>query len=267
MFESQWKGFARKNGDWLTTVIERAEKRHKRKADEAAIDEHEQNKKRKRIPKLLDATSKIRSECQVLITEGDSAKAQISEARDTATTGAFCLTGKINNVYGATAAQVLKMGKLSDLLAVIGLTPGKKALRSQLNYGRIVIATDSDYDGDDIFTLLVNLFYQFWPELFDKNYEPIIYRLIAPNVVASKGKQRIHFTKRADFEKVKDKYKGWTIEYMKGLGSMSIDDWEMILSGKTDTMIPIVDDGKIVKTLTLLFGDDADARKLWLTQQ
>ncbi len=45
---------------------------------------------------------------------------------------------------------------------------------------------------------------------------------------------------------------------------MGKDDWEMILSGKTDTLIPITDDGHIKETLQLLFGPSADARKGWL---
>ena len=66
-------------------------------------------------------------QCKILITEGLSAKSQISEAREPATTAAYALSGKINNVWGCTPAQALKMEKLKELLAVIGLTPGKKA--------------------------------------------------------------------------------------------------------------------------------------------
>mgnify|MGYP000011043247 FL=1 len=44
-------------------------------------------------------------------------------------------------------------------------------------------------------------------------------------------------------------------------------DWEMVLSGKTDTNIRIVDDGNLDQTLELLFGKDADARKDWLTEK
>lgn len=201
------------------------------------------------------------------IVSHNSAKSSICEARDPETTGAFALTGKINNVYTSTVAQVLKMGKVTDLLSAIGLTPGKRALRSELNFGRIVIATDADVDGGDIFTLLTNLFFKFWPELFDKNYEPVVYRLVSPNVVASKGDKRVHFTTRADFEKVKDKYKGWTVEYMKGLGSLSMKDWEMILATDSAVYIPIVDDGNMAQTLKLLFDDNADARKRWLTAE
>jgi DNA gyrase/topoisomerase IV subunit B len=157
------------------------------------------------------------------------------------------------------------MGKIADLLSAIGLIPGQKALRNDLRYGKIIIATDADYDGGDIFTLLINLFYSFWPELFDKGREPFVYRLVAPNVCAAKGNKRIHFTSRNDFEKVKEKYKGWTINYYKGLGSMVKQDWEMVLTGETNTLIPIVDDGNMKGVLTLLFSPNADARKEWLT--
>lgn len=266
--DTNWKVFAKKADQWLVNVLERANERHHKQANKKAMDDHAKNM-RKRVPGLLDATSKIRSECQILITEGESAKSQISEARDPSTTAAFALTGKINNVYGSTPAQVLKMGKITELLSAIGLIPGKKAERSSLNFGRIVIATDADYDGDDIFTLLTNLMFQFWPELFDKNYEPIVYRLVAPNVCLIKGTKRVHFPRRSDYEKVKEKYKGngWVVKYMKGLGSMSKEDWEMLLSGETDTMLPIIDDGRMGDSLKLLFGDSADDRKQWLMVQ
>ena len=192
----------------------------------------------------------------------------ITQARDPVTTASLPLSGKVNNVYGSTVAQLLNMGKMTDLLAVIGLIPGQKAMRYNLRYNRIVIATDADVDGGDIFTLLVNLLYQFWPELFDPNYEPIVYRLLAPNVCLVKGKKRVHFVTRADYEKVKSKYAtGWTVNYYKGLGSMVNADWEMILSGETDTMIPITNDGGFEATMKLLFGPSADDRKEWLQNE
>jgi DNA gyrase/topoisomerase IV subunit B len=97
----------------------------------------------------------------------------------------------------------------------------------------------------------------------DSRYEPFIFRLTAPNVVASKNGKRIHFVTRDEYEKVKGKYAGWNIEYLKGLGSMNKNDWETVLSNP-DVLIPIVDDGKVSNTLTLLFGPDAEQRKKWL---
>jgi len=264
MIDAQWKMFAKRSELWLEDILFRANNRHHAQADADAQKEHAK-KIGKKVDGLLDATSTNRAECRVLITEGNSAAGQISMSRDPKTTAAFALTGKINNVYDATPAQVLKMVKVKDMLQAIGLIPGKKAVRSELNFGQVIIATDADYDGSDIFTLLTNLFYKFWPELLDPKQPPFLFRMIAPNVCLVKGKTRVHFPRRADYEKVKDKYKGYEVRYYKGLGSMSKEDWDMCLSGETDTMIPIVADEDTKQVMELLFGNDSDARKEWLT--
>ena len=263
MLDATWTSFARKNKTWFAEVLDRAIIRHHATANKKAVRDHTKNLAKK-VAGLVDATSKDRSQCQILITEGDSAASMITQARDPRTTASLPLSGKVNNVYGSTVAQLLGMGKITDLLTSIGLVPGQRALRYDLRYSKIVIATDADVDGGDIFTLLINLFYQFWPELFDPDYEPIVYRLIAPNVCLVKGKKRVHFATRTEYDKAKNKYKGWTVNYYKGLGSMVGDDWEMILSGETDTFIPITDDGQFKETMKLLFGPSADARKEWL---
>lgn len=264
MIETQWKGLTKVAGNWFSEVLERAHDRHHKQANKKAIDEHSK-KLRRKIGGLLDATSTDRSKCSLLLTEGLSAKSQISEARDPAHIAAFALTGKINNVWGCTPAQVLKMGKLTELLAAIGLTPGKRANRGLLHYGRIVIATDADNDGHDIFSILINLFYQFWPELFDPNEPPIIYRLIAPNVIVTKNKKRIHFSSRNLYEQSKERYRSWNVAYCKGLGSMEKVDWQMILQEDNDCFIPIIADDKFKESLELLFGPDSEMRKKWLT--
>jgi DNA topoisomerase-2 len=260
-----WKLFAKHAANWLVDVLARANDRHHISENKKAIDDHEKKQRKKLvIPSLLDASSRNRFECQILLTEGLSAKAQICEARNPKTTAAYALTGKINNTWDITPAQALKMGKITELLTVLGLTPGKKADRASMNYGKIVIATDADFDGNDIFTLLVCLFYQFWPELFHKDYEPVVHRLVAPNIVATKGNKCVHFTTKAVYEQTKGKYSGWNIKYMKGLGGMSKYDWETILTGD-DYLIPIIDDGNMDNILELLFGNSANMRKAWLT--
>ncbi len=265
VIDSNWKSFAKTTSSWLANILERANERYHHSENKKAIDDHEkQIKKKIKVPGLLDAKSCNRFECKILITEGLSAKAQISEARDPQTTAAFALTGKINNTYGCSAAQVLKMGKLTDLLAILGLTPGKKADRSTMRYGQVIVATDADQDGANICTLLLNMFFQFWPELFHKDYEPVFYRLMSPNIIASKGNRRVHFTTKADYDRIKDKYKGWDISYCKGLGGLEKIDWITILSG-ADYLIPFIDDGHMKEVFELLFGNDSDGRKSWLT--
>jgi DNA gyrase subunit B len=230
MFKKQWTAFTKKQKGWLEDVFKAATEKGDAKAARTAAKEMEKLSASK-IPGLLDATGKNRADCKILITEGLSASRMIGEVRDSKTIASYPLTGKVNNVWGAKPAAVMQMGKLTGFFAAVGLHPGRPIIRSQLRYGGIVIATDADYDGDDIFTLLCNALYQFWPDCFDPNQEPLVYRLVAPNVVASKGKQRIHFPTLDDFRKVEKKYSSWNIEYMKGLGSMSKVDWDMILNG------------------------------------
>ncbi len=132
-----------------------------------------------------------------------------------------------------------------------------------MRFSKMIISTDADPDGSDIFSLLVNMFYTLWPDLFNSK-NPFVYRLVVPNVCAVKGKKRVHFVNRAEYDAVKSDYKGWEILYYKGLGSMEREDWKMIMDDLNSFLLPIVDDGEMTDTLELLFNDDADARKDWL---
>lgn len=259
-----WKTFSRKNKDWIESVLNRAIKRHRKDTTDTLAKEI-QKQSRKKIPGLLDATDKVRYNCNLLITEGLSASAGIAEVRDPKTIATLPLTGKINNVHGANASQLSKMSKTIDLLSAIGLIPGKPASRSSLRFGKIISATDADPDGGDIFVLLINLLYNFWPDLFDPNKDPIVFRLSVPNIVAVKGSKRVLFSTVDDFRKVEKKYNGWEISYYKGLGSMVSDDWDSLLANIDDHLIPIQDDGNMKDTLELIFGNDTNARKEWLS--
>lgn len=263
LVDEKWKSFARAKKEWLEAVLERAAVRHKSAANKQAIKQLSKNTKKK-IPGLIDATSKYRHHCILTVTEGLSASSMISEVRNPETIAVYPLTGKINNVYGCSPGEILKMGKIVDLIQAIGLVPGQRAVRKDLNYGQVWISTDADPDGDDICTLLVNLFFQFWPELFDPSMKPFVKRLVAPNVVAYKGDQRVHFPNRQQYEAVKHKYKNWSIDYYKGLGAMGEKDWNIILYDE-QYQISIVDDGNLRTVLSLLFDDKkSDQRKEWL---
>jgi len=258
-----WSQFTRRSKAWFEVVLENAHRRHHTRANTKAISDH-LKVNRKRVDGFKDATSKNRKECTLLITEGLSAASEIISCRNPKLHASFALTGKINNVYDTTPAQLLQMGKITNLLTVLGLTPGIKATPNNLNFGQICISTDADPDGADIFSLLINIFYQFWPELF-KMDKPIVHRLIAPNLVAYNKKERVHFADMDDFLKVETKYKNHDIVYYKGLGSMIKDDWKMILKDLNKYCIPMVDDSNFSGVIDLLFNDNADDRKEWLS--
>lgn len=265
VIDEQWPRFVKSNKVWLDNIVEYSVNATLTKNDEKAIKDLEDRiKRRKRAPGLIEASSTNRQECRLLVMEGASAKSSAQQARDAKTTAALDMSGKFNNVYDCTPAQVIEMVKLKDLLSTVGLVPGRPAIRSKLRYGKFIIAVDADMDGQDIFCNYINLFYKFWPELLDPTQPPFVHKLIVPNVVASKGKTRVHFKSRQEFEVVAEKYKGWTIEYMKGLGSMTLIDWKMILSSD-EYELPVVSDEYMAETLELLFGPNADKRKEWLS--
>lgn len=259
---NNWTTFSRKNKLWLDMVLSRAYKRYHSDANDKATKDFKKGLKKK-VPGLLDAVSKDRSKCTLYVTEGLSAASSLVEVRDPNFMGSYPLGGKINNVRGATVAQLLKMGKLTDLLSAIGLIPGQKAYRRDLRFNRVVVATDSDPDGSDILTTLICLFYEFWPELLDPKEPPFFFRLLAPNVAAVKGKKRLHFASRVDYDKNKSKTTGYTISYYKGLGSMEKEDWEMIINDE-QFLLPIVSDSDMEGAMELLFSDNAEPRKKWL---
>lgn len=263
MIDNNWSLFSRRNKDWFEEIMKRAHRRHHSKANDSAIKNHLKSNN-KRVDGFKDCTSKNRMECSVFITEGQSASSQILGSRDPKIHASFALTGKINNVYGITPAQLLQMGKITNMLKVIGLTPGVKATKQNLNFGNICISTDADPDGNDIYSLLMNIFYQFWPELFSMD-KPIVYRLMSPNLVAYNKKERAYFQNMNEFDKVKSKYKNHSIVYYKGLGSMEIEDWDEILCNLKKYIMPMNYDDDLNRVFELLFSDNANARKEWLS--
>lgn len=267
MIADDWKSFVRKNDAWLEQVLRRAVDRHHTQRNKAATEQHKKRSGRK-VPGLIDATSKNRSSCYLVITEGDSAASSLTDARDPATIGIYPMSGKMNNTHSMTPAQILSSGKLIDLLTIMGITPGRRNIRSELNFGGIIVATDADYDGADVFCLLANVFYTCDPSLFDPKYEPFMFRLNAPNVCLTKGDKRVHIPKASEYEAIKHKYKGWDVKYLKGLGGMVLEDWEMLFKDLNTSCIPIQDiDGTMKQTLDLLFRRGklgASERKKWL---
>jgi DNA gyrase/topoisomerase IV subunit B len=263
LLETGWNSFLRKQKDQIELLLDKAEEKYKRLSSKKTAKELK-TKRPAAIPNLIDASSRTRNICSLFITEGLSASSMLTEVRDPSIHGIFSLTGKINNVYGVDPAVVIKkMGKLKHLLSALGLVPGIEDI-SGLRYGRIYISTDADPDGDDIMSLLINMFYSFWPKLFDPK-DPKIYRLNAPNVIARKGDKFKYFTTRKQYEQEKEKYKNWTIDYCKGLGSMVIEDWRELITNLDKYSYVFVDDGNYDNVLKLLFDNSlSNERKLWL---
>ncbi|HNF26661.1 MAG TPA: DNA gyrase subunit B, partial [Leptospiraceae bacterium] len=69
---------------------------------------------------------------------------------------------------GMSLAKALQNEELKNIVAIVGLPlDGKVKSISDLNYERISIITDADFDGYAIRSLMLSFFFEYWPELFE----------------------------------------------------------------------------------------------------
>ena len=210
-----------------------------------------------KVLKLIDAKAKTeRGNCSLGIFEGESAISAVRQFRDAQTFGAFPLKGKFLNVSELKNVDIAKSEEVVNLMGSIGLKLGEEP--TELRYGKILIYTDADPDGDCIAALLFNFFNKFWPELFR---EGKVFKVLTPLVVAKKGKSTEYFYSNEDYrnwESTTD-IKKWDVEYKKGLASLEDPDYEEII--KNPKLLQITEDDLAKDSLKAWFGGDSSLRK------
>ena len=134
---------------------------------------------RSTIPKFIPYTNKKKNDLTTLfIAEGDSAIAGLRPARNPNLHGLFPLRGKPLNVKNIPLAKAIQNEEIKNLIAILGLPiNGKITSTKALNFDRVSIMTDADYDGYAIRSLIFNFFLEYWPELYNLNF---IYLSSAP---------------------------------------------------------------------------------------
>ena len=216
---------------------------------------------KKKIANHIAANDKDTEKKTLFIAEGLSASGMGLSVRDPKYHGFYSLRGKVLNTHEMSAYDILKNKELSELVAIIGLDLTNPRLiddegNSILNYGRIAVLTDADQDGSSIFCLLL-MFFSRWPELFS---EGRLCRVNTPLYIArKKGKQDQYFYTSEEYDKAD--LKGWTVDYMKGLGSLEKTDYKRaIITDPFLTTITLDD----MEKLNMSFGNNADKRKEWM---
>lgn len=117
-----------------------------------AVRETQKKKKEKVVKfdsKLADCNSKNRKECEIYITEGDSASGNLKMARNNLTQAVMPVRGKILNTQKATLAQIQKNAEIMTMIDAFGLTIDAKTMTvtykpEDLRYGKIIIMSDAD---------------------------------------------------------------------------------------------------------------------------
>ena len=206
--------------DWYKQKAEVEDQKILRKLNKQA------KTKIKNNDKFIDANSKKTSEREIFIFEGESARSGFRQARNPQTQAAYMLKGVIMNTANMSPSKIMENKELSDIVTILGLQFGNDKLDiKKLNFSKIIIATDADFDGSHICGLLLT-FFNNWPELFEHN---MICRSITPIIIAYKGNDIQKFYKLEDFKKKEKSLKGYKIKYAKGLGSLSNEEYKDML--------------------------------------
>ena len=236
-----------------------------------AVREGEKRKKEKVLKtdsKLADCYGKDRLKCEIYITEGDSASANLKQARDNATQAVLPVRGKILNCQKATLTQIQKNAEIVSMIDAFGLKIDPKTMKitydkKDLRYGKIIIMSDADVDGSHIKNLFYTFIWNFCPQLIKDGY---VYAGVPPLYKVTIGKEYKYLKNDDALEEFKNSHKGrkLIVNRLKGLGEMSVEETEETLTDPDNRIIKqiTVDDAKAADILfEQLMGNGSIARK------
>ena len=251
--------FARKilNTPAIIDPIIEAQLAKKIAADKRAATLAQKKLRKVKVAKHISANS---DNATLKIVEGDSAMGFLLKVRDPNKVGAYPLRGVIMNTWDMKPADVLKNKELSELISVLGLDITNPNSVDDMTYEHIATLTDADHDGiGHISPLLIAFFYKFWPRLLKEKKVKITR---TPIMISTKGSDIKWFYTYEDANEFKTNNAGWKHRYIKGLGSLTEDEYDTIINKPVYDTVTVDDAG----LFQMMFGKDSQPRKEYMFQ-
>ncbi len=221
-----------------------------------------------KIPSLRDCKIHLTDknaraeETSIFLTEGQSASGSLVSARDVMTQAIFSLRGKPQNLYGKKRSDIYKNAEFYHVMMALGI---EKSI-DNLRYGKIIIATDADFDGFHIRNLLLTFFLCYFRELVEAGR---VYILETP-LFRVRNKQETRYC--YDIEErdlAMSQIRGSEVTRFKGLGEISPKEFGQFI-GKDMKLIQVdtnaLKDKDIQQVLDFYMGKNTPERRSFIME-
>jgi DNA gyrase subunit B len=235
-----------------------------------------------RVENFVNCRTKDLARREIYIVEGKSALGACVQGRDAEFQAIMPVRGKILNCLKADYAKILQNEIVTDLVKVLGCgieirgkagkpMKGKEYSNSfdigKLNWNKVIICTDADYDGFHIRTLILTMFYRLMPSLIE---ERRIYIAESPLYEITCGKKTVFAYTDKEKDQIVSKLTGKvTIQRSKGLGENEPEMmWQTTMNPESRRLVQVLpgEAAAVAAMFEMFMGEGLKERKGYIEE-